>query len=171
MFPGWDNFYFMIGSAAGGLFGLLFVVVTLTAGYDRSTALRGAALYMTPTAVHFGSVLFMSAIALAPGLPVEASAAIVLLVAAVGLANAVRAAVGIRAPQRGVEAHWSDFWMYGVVPTAIYVALAAAALAAAAHLQAAPHALAGAILALLLAAIRNAWDLVTWIAPRAGNSK
>ena len=48
MFRGWDNYYFMIGSAGAGLIGLLFVVVTLTQGIDRDRALRGASLYMTP---------------------------------------------------------------------------------------------------------------------------
>src|ERR1700740_3153229 len=49
VFQGWDNFYFMVGSAAAGLIGLLFVVVTLTAGFDRDQAQRGQALYMNPT--------------------------------------------------------------------------------------------------------------------------
>ena len=43
MFQGWDNYFFMLGSAGAGLIGLLFVVVTLTAGIDRSRAQRGAA--------------------------------------------------------------------------------------------------------------------------------
>ena len=37
--------------AAAGLIGLLFVVVTLTAGFDHAQASRGAKLYMTPTAL------------------------------------------------------------------------------------------------------------------------
>ena len=63
---GWDNFYYLIGSAAGGLIGLMFVVVTLTAGRDRSTMLRAADLYLTPTVVHFAVVLTTSAVALIP---------------------------------------------------------------------------------------------------------
>ena len=76
MFHGWDNFFFMIGSAAGGLIGLLFVVVTLTAGFERSQALRGSALYMTPTAMHFAAVLSISAVAVAPGLSAGVTAAL-----------------------------------------------------------------------------------------------
>ena len=46
---GWDNFYYLIGSAAAGLIGLLFVVMTLTAGRDRSRIVRAAlVIYMTP---------------------------------------------------------------------------------------------------------------------------
>ncbi len=66
MLQGWDNFYFMMGSSSAGLVGLLFVIVTLTAGVERSRAMRGARLYMTPTAVHFCVVLSDSAVALMP---------------------------------------------------------------------------------------------------------
>ena len=166
MFVGWDNFYFLIGSAAGSLIGLLFVVATLTTGFERSQALRGASLYMTPTAVHFAAVLCMSAVALAPGLPTSATAAIFGLIGLVGLANAVRACIGITTYRPAAEPpHWSDFWMYGAVPAAIYLGLCAASLAIGARAEWAPHGLAALLLMLLLVGIRNAWDLVTWIAP------
>ena len=167
MFQGWDNFFFMMGSAAAGLIGLLFIVVTLTSGADRSQIQRGQTLYMTPTAVHFAVVLSTSAVALAPGLPGPATAALVLIVALVGLASAARAALGIASPRPGAEPpHWSDFWMYGATPTALCVALCAAAIAMGAQVAGAPHAFAALLLLLLLTGIRNAWDLVTWIAPK-----
>ena len=76
MFEGWDNFYLMIGPAAVGLIGLLFVVVTLTAGFERSRAIRGQALYLTPTALHFAMVMVISAVAMAPRLgPAETTVA------------------------------------------------------------------------------------------------
>ena len=163
---GWDNFFFMIGSASAGLVGLLFVIVTLTAGIERSRALRGARLYMTPTAVLFCIVLSVCAVALAPGLPAWAMAALVFFIALVGLANGVRSCLGIARMSLGADApHWSDFWMYGVTPAAICLGLCAAALAIAMGQPLADYALAGLLLALLLAAIRNAWDLVTWMAP------
>ena len=68
MFRGWHSHYFTIGSAGAGLIGLLFVVVTLTQGFDRSRVLRGTSLYTTPSVVHFGAVLAISAIALAPAI-------------------------------------------------------------------------------------------------------
>jgi len=36
MFHDWENYYLLIGSAAGALIGLMFVVTTLTAGLDAS---------------------------------------------------------------------------------------------------------------------------------------
>lgn len=169
MFSGWDNFYFLIGSAAAGLIGLLFVVVTLTAGFERSRALRGASLYMTPTALHFALVLTMSAVAVAPGLSSLTSEALLGLAAITGLANAARACIGIAGPSIDPDnqPHWSDFWAYGAAPAAIYLGLCANVVALALGLPWAAEANAALALGLLLVGIRNAWDLVTWIAPRA----
>jgi hypothetical protein len=169
---GWDNFYYLLGSAAAGLIGLLFVVMTLTAGRERSGILRGAALYMTPTVVHFAGVLSICAVALAPGLPAPARGGAFGVFALAGLACAVRACVGIARPRKGAEPpHWSDLWFYGAAPVAIYLALTAVD-AAASWTRApwAPHAMAALLLVLLLLGIRNAWDLVTWIAPARGEA-
>jgi hypothetical protein len=167
VFQGWDNFYFMLGSAGAGLIGLLFVVVALTAGFEQSRALWGQKLYMTPTALQFGMVLAVSAVALAPGLPTAATAAIFGVIGLIGLANAVRACVGIADPGSGGPAsHWSDLWTYGVAPAAIYLGLCATTAAIWTGAAWAAYAVAALVLALLLLGIRNAWDLVTWIAPR-----
>jgi hypothetical protein len=77
VFEGWNDFFFMIGSAGAGLIRLLFVVVTLTSGFERSQALRGAKLYMTPTAPHFAVVLSIGAVAVAPGLAVWGMAVVI----------------------------------------------------------------------------------------------
>ena len=66
MFEHWDSFFLMIGSAAGALIGLLFIVATLTAGFEREQSQRGARLYLTPTVFHFAVVMVVGAIALAP---------------------------------------------------------------------------------------------------------
>jgi len=167
VFAGWDNFYVMLGSSAAALIGLLFVVVTLTAGYETAKASRGATLFMTPTAIDFAVVLATSATALAPSLPVCAIAAVLGGSSLVGGANAIQAFVGIRTRMPGAEPpHWSDAWLYGALPAALYLGLVAAAIALCAGAPGMPPAIAALLLALLLVGIRNAWDLVTWLAPR-----
>ena len=52
MFHGWENYYLLIGSAAAALIGLMFVVVTLTAGRDRDEVERGKQLYTSPIVWH-----------------------------------------------------------------------------------------------------------------------
>jgi len=56
--------------------------------------------------------------------------------------------------------------MYGATPSLIYLALIVAAIAAGLGAAWGAYAMAVLALALLLVAIRNAWDLVTWIAPK-----
>jgi hypothetical protein len=164
---GWDNFYYLIGSASGGLIGLMFVVVTLTSGRDRSTMLHAASLYLTPTVAHFAVVLVTSAVALAPDLPARLRGAVFGFILLIGLFYAARACLGIARPRLGVgSAHGSDLWCYGAAPTAIYAGLVTV-VGLTFWLRAAwaPTAMAGLLLALLLISIRNAWDLITWIAP------
>jgi hypothetical protein len=61
--------------------------------------------------------------------------------------------------------HWSDMPLYGVAPGVLYLLLLG--VAAAIWLQAtfAAAALAVLVMVLMLLAIRNAWDLITWMAP------
>src|SRR2546423_12153113 len=64
---GWENFYVIVGSSAGALIGLQFVVMTLLAEMPiaRADAQAGQA-FGTPNVVHFGVVLFLSAVVSAP---------------------------------------------------------------------------------------------------------
>src|SRR6185437_9147750 len=64
---GWENFYVIVGSSAGALIGLQFVVITLIADLPIGRgAEQGAEAFATPTIVHFGTVLLLSAILNAP---------------------------------------------------------------------------------------------------------
>jgi len=171
MFVGWENFYILMGTAGASLVGLLFVVVTLTSGGDAERLSRGQRLFMTPTALAFALTLAVSAVALAPGLPRAASAALIGAMAAGSFLNGVSVCVGLREMRSGGDApHWSDFYMYGLAPAAVDGCLVAAALAAGIGLPGAAHALAALLMARLMVALRNAWDLVTWIAPRRPGS-
>ena len=64
---GWGNFYVIVGSSAGALIGLQFVVMTLIAGLPiaRGEAQAGD-IFTTPTVVHFGVVLLLSAVVSVP---------------------------------------------------------------------------------------------------------
>lgn len=166
MFEGWDNYFVLLGTAAAGLIGLLFVVVTLSAGIDRSRALRAGGIYMTPIAVHFGVVLSMSAFTLVPHLTPPQLAGLIALFAALGFSASMRTCFGIVDFHRNAAPpHWSDFWGYGAAPAAAYLLLETAAWGVWHSADWAPYLLAGVLLVLLLVAIRNAWDLLTWMAP------
>jgi hypothetical protein len=166
MFEGWDNFFVLVGTASGGLIGLLFVVITLTAGLDRNRALRASGTYMTPNVVHFAVTLVASALVLAPRISTRVDALILGGAALAGLSNAIRTCLGIVAFAReGNPPHWSDMPLYGFAPGLIYVLLLGDAVAIWSGAAFAPFALAALLMVLMLLAIRNAWDLITWMAP------
>jgi hypothetical protein len=62
----WDSFYVIVGSAAGALIGLMFVVMALIADRPLLRAAEAGAAFATPTIVHFSSVLLLSALQRAP---------------------------------------------------------------------------------------------------------
>ena len=72
---GWQNFYVIVGSSAGALIGLQFVVMALVADVPRTPdqAQAGHA-FATPNIVHFGSVLFLAAVLCAPWQGIGAAA-------------------------------------------------------------------------------------------------
>src|SRR4051794_5544144 len=67
----WDSFYVIVGSSAGALIGLQFVVMTLIAERPPLRVAEAGAAFTSPALVHFSAVLFLSALL---GMPWQASA-------------------------------------------------------------------------------------------------
>jgi hypothetical protein len=65
-FKEWESFYVIVGSSAGALIGLQFVVITLIAERPALRSAEGGAAFSTPSVVHFAVVLLLSAILSAP---------------------------------------------------------------------------------------------------------
>jgi len=164
MFEGWMDFFLMAGSAAAVLIGLIFVVISLMQDRSRSTVLAGSRLYMGPIVLGVSFVLVLSAAALTPGMSAGWFAFISGALALWGLVRGLMSIVGIR--RLSGDVHWTDLWFYGVMPSALYVALGAVALAFWREWDWAGYGFAATLMAGLLLAIRNEWDLITWIAPR-----
>ncbi len=169
MFHGWDAFYSLLGTAAGALISLLFVVMTLSGGGRvGSNSNRGIKVFMTPVVFHFAVVIAISATALAPGLPPPLVELAVAICAVTGLVH--MGMVGLQFGRADFQAsHWSDFWCYVAAPGLVYLAMGATAYALRVRPDIAVHALGLVLVILTLTAIRNAWDLVTWLAPRASS--
>ena len=164
MFAGWQGFYQMTGEAAATLTGLLFLVVTLVSGRPRSQASAGQNLFTTPTVFHLVSVLVISGLALAPDGEGGSKSVIMTAWALFGLVVGVSRAMRLR--RLSNPTHWSDFWWYGFAPAMAYLPLAVAMTLAWARFPHAAYITALCLMALLVVSIRNAWDLVTWLAPR-----
>ena len=62
----WTSFYVIVGSSAGALIGLQFVVVTLIGEKPPVGAAEAGAAFATPSVVHFCAALLLSAVLSAP---------------------------------------------------------------------------------------------------------
>jgi len=167
MFDGWQAFYQMTGGAAATLTGLLFIVASLTTGRQVSVTSAGVRLFTTPTVFHLVSVLVISALMLAPDGEGRSQSAIITVWSAGGLVYSVGRTVGLARLEK--HSHWSDIWWYGFAPMACFLALAAASITACLRAPHAAYYVALCLTAQLVVAVRNAWDLVTWLAPRRGD--
>ena len=159
---GWENFYVIVGSSAGALIGLQFVVITLISQMPIvRDAERASSAFATPTIIHFGSVLLLSAIICAPWKAVE-PAAIVLGI--VGLAGTVYAIIVARRMQvqTAYRPEFEDWLFHAMLPVAAYATLALCGYLARARVGGAMFGVGAAALVLLFTGIHNAWDAVTY---------
>ena len=167
MFEGWENFYLIVGPSAGALIGLMFVVVTLTAGRERDQTEQGKHLYTSPIVWHLGVVLLLSGGAVAPAISPKLFGVVAGGLALIGIAMGVRSTVGIaRARFTGPDSLF-DTWWYGIIPTIVYIGLAFAAVSIFYGWKWSADAIGASLMALLLVSIHAEWDLVTFLAPMA----
>jgi hypothetical protein len=163
MFRDWENFYLIVGSAAGALIGLMFVVATLMAGIESRRVSRGARVYFTPIIFHFAVVVVVSAIAVVPEMPAPAAGAIVALCAVSGLVYSLATTFRMFVPGPDDPPHWSDKYFYGILPAIAYLGLVSAAGAVWLAPIRAAYAIGATMLILLLIGIRDAWDLAIFL--------
>src|SRR5438874_1404558 len=159
---GWGNFYVIVGSSAGALIGLQFVVMTLIANLPitRGDAQAGDA-FSTPSVVHFAVVLLLSAVGCAPW---DGIAAIAVLWGLVGLGGVVYVVVVARRLrlQTAYQAVFEDWLFHVLLPFTAYAVLAVSACAAYSHPRPALFLIGAAALLLLLVGIHNAWDIISY---------
>jgi hypothetical protein len=158
----WQNFYVVVGSSAGALIGLQFVVLSLIAnrpGLRVDSAAGGT--FTTPTIVHFSAVLTLAAVLCAPWRAGDAPA---FAYGAVGLAGLVYTSFTIRGIRRQTvyRPEWEDWIFHAVLPLAAYATLTVAAVGARSYAREALWAVGATALSLLLVGIHNAWDTVTY---------
>jgi hypothetical protein len=157
----WESFYIIIGAAAGALIGLQFVVLTLIAERPPPRAAEAGASFVTPTLVHFGAALLLSALLRVPWHTIGPAA---LSWGLTGLAGAIYSALVVR--RMGVQGAYKpdlDDWLFfGWLPLAAYIFLGLSAFAARSHTHEALLAAGAASLLLLFLAIRNAWDGIAY---------
>jgi len=157
----WDSFYVIVGSAAGALIGLQFVVITLIADNPPVGAAEAGAAFSSPTIAHFGAALFLSALLHAPWQTIAVAAALWGVLGFGGVAFSVIVARRMR-KQAAYEPVFEDWLFYVALPFTAYAVLAGSSFAAPSHTREALFGVGGAALLLLFTGIHNSWDSVAY---------
>src|SRR5215471_13592348 len=125
LFPAWEIFYEIVGSASGALAGLMFVVMALVADSRGATESQLDA-FGTPTVIHFGAALLLSALSAAPWPGLTSFRTSLALYGTTGFTYMV---IVVRRTRRLTEysAVFEDWLFHAVLPLASYVAVLIAA--------------------------------------------
>lgn len=166
---GWDNFYVIVGSAAGALTGLQFVVMALVAQVRSTGSMHEIRAFGSPTLLHFTVALLISAFM---AMPWSAGSAGIAL-SCVGLVTVPYMLTSIRHARRqtGYSADAEDWFWYAIAPLIAYALVFVAGVLLARYVRGALFLTAAIVLLLLLLGIHNSWDTVTYIAVKHGRSK
>jgi hypothetical protein len=169
----WETFYVIVGSSAGALIGLQFVVMTLIAERPPLRVADAGAAFATPTIVHFCGVLLLSAVLSMPGPTITIHA---IFWGLIGIGGMIYIAlVALRIKRQSVYPPVFEDWLFHVVlPLLAYGALGLSSFAAHTHMREALVAVGAAALLLLFIGIHNAWDAVFYHVvgePNSSNAK
>jgi hypothetical protein len=157
----WNTFYAIVGSAAGALIGLQFVVITLIAERPTAGAAEAGAAFATPTVAHFAAALFLSLLLHAPWGTITSPAILWGILGFGGVAFSL--IVGWRMKKQPVYKPVFEDWLFYVgMPLVAYAALAASSFAAIAQTRKALFGVGAAALLLLFTGIHNSWDSISY---------
>jgi hypothetical protein len=159
----WQNFYIIVGSSAGALTGLQFVVMALVAEIPGRADAREIDAFGTPTIVHFCAVLLVSAILSAPWPELWEAASIIGLCGVLGIGYTL---IVIRRARQttNYKPQLEDWIWHAALPLIAYMTLLVAAVTIPLRHVAAFFGIAAYALLLLFVGIHNAWDTVTYVA-------
>jgi hypothetical protein len=158
----WTSFYTIIGSAAATLTGLMFVVITLIAGNRVRKSNNTIAAFGTPTVVHFGVAILISATLCAPWPALWAAS---LLPGCTGLGGIIYTGIVTwrTRHQTEYEPVMEDWLWHIIFPFIAYSVLTIAGFALALAPVPALFAIGAVTLLFLFIGVHNAWDTVTYI--------
>ena len=158
----WESFYVIVGSSAGALTGLQFVVMALIADIRQRTTSAQVDAFGTPTIVHFSAVLMLAAVLSAPWSEMTGPAIILGMMGVTGVGYV--GIVFLRARrQEGYEPVLEDWLWHVALPFSSYLMVLVSALMLESSTPVALFTTGAASLILMFSGIHNAWDTVTWL--------
>jgi hypothetical protein len=167
----WHDFYVIVGSSAGALIGLQFVLMTLMAEmrHVRDGAAASSA-FATPTVGHFKAVLLLGA---GGTMAWRDPVTLAMAWAVGGVAGLGYQVTVVRqmVRQQAYKPELEDWVFHAVLPVVAYATLIYAAMSFRDDEHRALFAVAGAVLLLLVIGIHNAWDAASYNVFSAGHGK
>ncbi len=162
----WRDFYVMGGTAAATLVGLMFVFISIAASRFSDNYLVPMRAFITPTVAHFAAVLFVCLVSIMPGHSGRSLGGVLGVGALIGLGYCGRVLVLIsRRFAAGLT--WEDRAFYALIPLFGYLVLLASAILEIDERPAEANLLAAiALIVLVAAGLRNAWDMTVWMTTR-----
>jgi uncharacterized membrane protein YfcA len=162
----WENFYIIVGSSAGALTGLQFVVMALAAETEMSTDTGEVDAFGTPTIVHFCAVLLVSAILSMPWSEMSQAAIVAGTCGALGIGYTL---IVIRRARRtrNYKPETEDWIWHCILPFIAYATLLVSAASLPFNHVPALFGIAVFALLVLFVGIHNAWDSVTYMAVKS----
>jgi hypothetical protein len=161
----WHDFDLLVGTAAATLVGLMFVAASIGASIYTEKNRPGMQAFISPTVVHFTSVLVLALLALVPTHEWLTLAGLLVLVGAAGGIYTANLWMQLFVRRR-FDVDIVDRLFYAALPSLGYLLLLLAAFFLLRQSEAGLDLLAAAQITLLLAGIRNAWDMMMWIVIR-----
>jgi hypothetical protein len=165
----WHDFYVLVGTASATLVGLMFVTASIGSSFFNEEHRAPMKAFITPTVVHFAAVLF---ICLLTTIPTHSWRTLAALLGAGGLAGLIYCGsllftIIIR---HRFKVDLSDRLFYALVPFLGYLLALVAAAMLFMRSAASANVIAAALLTLLFAGIRNAWDMTVWMVIKSPSS-
>ncbi len=165
LFQGWHDFFVLLGTGAATLVGLMFVAASVGTHVLEEKNRPALEVFLGPTVVHFASVLFISILALVPSHTWLTLSGVFAAAGLIGLPYSTM--IAVRLLHRRYEVDITDQLFYALLPMVGYAfVLIAAAMLFLRH-DTGLIAAAASLITLLLAGIRNAWDMTLWIVLRS----
>jgi hypothetical protein len=161
----WHDFYVLVGTASATLVGLMFVAASIGAQVFTERNREAMRAFISPTVMHFSATLFLC---IAAAIPSQTWLTLAILLAAGGAAGVLHSArVWMQLfVRRSFAVDVIDRLFYALIPILGYVLVL---LSAGLLFEQSPwglELLAAALITLLFAGVRNAWDMTMWIVIR-----